>query len=481
MLSLTLDLILRGGVYDQLGGGFHRYSMDSYWALPQFEKMLYDQGFLAETLVNAGQVLDRPAYETAAREIFRYADSELAHPEGGFYCAEGSSSLIQAEEKEMSEGAFYLWQLPAVEQAAGAEAMPLLNYLFGLDERGNIPIDSPTRTRFPRANVLKMEHTLAETAAFLKQPEASVSARWQEAREKLLEARGKRPRPLLDDKVVAGWNGTMIAALARAGWVYHDDAYLARATRVAEFILKRLKREDGSLGHAFLDGPSSAPGYSEDYAHTIRGLLELYEASADQRWLRTAVELQDQEIKLLWDPEEGGFFDGPQQNMLFNRMKSVDETTEFAPLAVSTMNLIRLSHLTGRSDYLEKATKVVDLYGGQIMRASATFLRLLQAYDCLANPFVEVVVTGAPNAPDRAAMLDELRRTQPVGRVIVYLDGGEAQAWLTQMNPELARLPAATPGQTMVHLCTKFAVSQSFTNPGEISQALKKMISSGRK
>jgi uncharacterized protein YyaL (SSP411 family) len=481
MLSLTLDSILRGGVYDQLGGGVHRYSTDIYWALPQFEKMLYDQGFLAETLVNAGQVLDRPAYETAAREIFRYADSELAHPEGGFYCAEGSISPIQAEGKEMSEGAFYLWQLPAVEQAAGAGAMPLLNYLFGLDGRGNIPIDSPTRARFPRANVLKLEHTLAETAAFLKQPEVSVSGQWQEARKKLGEARGKRPRPLLDNKVVAGWNGTMIAALARAGWVYHDDVLIARATKAADFILKRLKQEDGSLGHAFLDGPSAAPGCSEDYAHIIRGMLELYEASGDPRWLRTAVDLQDQEIKLLWDTEEGGFFDGPQQNLLFNRMKSVDETTEFAPVAVSTMNLIRLSHLAGRAGYLEKATKVVDLYGGLMMRAPAVFLRLLQAYDVMVNPLVEVVVTGAPNAPDRAAMLDELRRTQPVGRVLVYLDGGEAQAWLTKMNPELARLPAATPGQTTVHLCRKFAVIQSFTKPEGIRQALEKMISASVK
>ncbi len=481
MLSLTLDAILRGGVYDQLGGGVHRYSMDIYWALPQFEKMLYDQGFLAETLVNAGQVLERPAYETAVREIFRYTDAELAHPEGGFYCAEGSSSLIQAEEKEMSEGAFYVWQFSAVEQAAGSAAMPVLKALFGLDERGNIPIDSPARSRFPKANVLKRERSLAEAAGLLKQPEADLDAVWQEARGKLLEARGKRLRPLLDDKVLVSWNGTMIAALARAGWVYHDDAFVARAIKAADFVLKRLKRADGSLGHAFLDGPSSAPGYAEDYAHFIRGMLELYEATGELRWLRTAVELQDQQIKLLWDPEEGGFFDGPQQNLLFNRMKSVDETTEFAPVAVSTMNLVRLGHLTGRADYLEKANKVVELYSGLMMRVSATFLRLLQAYDGMVNPFIEVVVTGPANAPDRAAMLDELRRTAPVGRVILYLDDGEAQAWLTKMNPELARIPAAVPGQTTVHLCRKFVVSQSFTKPEGISQALGKLVTAGGK
>jgi len=476
MVTLTLDSILGGGIYDQLGGGVHRYSTDAYWAVPQFEKMLYDQGFLAETLVNAGQAVDRPGYEAASRGILRYADTDLGHPEGGFYCAEGSSSLEQTGAAALSEGAFYLWQLAEIEAAAGPAAMPLLKLVYGLEERGNMPIDSPVRGRFPGANVLKLERPLAESAKLAGKTLEEATRELQESQAKLMAVRQKRPRPLLDDKVLASWNGTMIAALSRAAWVYGDMALGERAARAADFVQKRLRREDGSLAHAFLDGPSTAPGYSEDYAHVIRGLLELYECSADIRWLRTAAELQDQEIKLLWDPEDGGFFDGPLQPLLFNRMKSVDESTEFAPAAVSTNNLLRLGYLMGRSDFLEKAKTVTGLYGGLMMRGPALFLRLLQGYDWQVTPPVQLIVTGPANAPDRAEMLAALRHLPPTGRVILYLDAGPAEAWLTKYNPELAKLPAASLANTTVHLCRNFAVQQSFTTASGIGPALEKEI-----
>ena len=162
MLGETLDGILAGGITDQLGGGMHRYSTDVYWAVPQFEKMLYDQGFMAETLVNAAVTLGRAEYGDAARAILRYADGELGHPEGGFYCAEGSSSPAKTGNAMMSEGAFYLWQMAEIEAAVGAEVMPLLRLAYGVDERGNMPIDSPVRSRFPGANIFKVERPLAE-------------------------------------------------------------------------------------------------------------------------------------------------------------------------------------------------------------------------------------------------------------------------------------------------------------------------------
>ena len=475
MLANTVDAILRGGIYDQLGGGIHRYSTDIYWAVPQFEKMLYDQGFFAEMLVDAAVTLGRAEYGDAARAVLRYADGDLGHPEGGFYCAEGSSSPAKTGNTMMSEGAFYLWQFPEIEAIVGTEAMPLLKTAYGLDERGNIPIDSPVRSRFTGANIFKMEQPLSEVVKTSGKPVEEVNRLLKQSAAKLLAARQKRPRPLLDDKVLASWNGTMIAALARGAWVFDDAALRDRAVRAAEFILTKLRREDGSLVHAFLDGPSAAPGYAEDYAQVIRALLALYEATGTTRWLKTAVELQDKEIELLWDPEDGAFYDGPLQALLFNRMKSVDESTEFSPVSVSAQNMIRLSHLTGRKDYLEKANTVLKIYGSLVMKAPAGFLRLLQAYDAVLNPPVQIIVSGAPDAPDRGPMLNALRRNLPYGRVLLYLDGSPDQQWLRDAQPALTKL-APIAGRTTVHFCRNFVLEKTVGKMEEIAPVLEKAL-----
>ena len=267
----------------------------------------------------------------------------------------------------------------------------------------------------------------------------------------------------------------MISALSRAGWVFDDPALRDRAVRAAEFILTKLRRGDGSLVHAFLDGPSAAPGYSEDYAQVVRSLLDLYEATGTARWLKTAVELQDKQLELLWDADDGGFFDGPPQALLFNRMKSVDETTEFAPVAVSTQNLVRLGNLLGRADYLEKANAVMKTYGSLAILSPSAFLRLLQAYDDLLNPPVQIIISGAPDAPDRAAMLGALRRSVPYGRVLLYLDGSPGQSWLTDAQPALAKL-APVPGTTTVHFCRNFLPEKSISKPEEIASVLQKAM-----
>ena len=245
--------------------------------------------------------------------------------------------------------------------------------------------------------------------------------------------------------------------------------------RAADFILTKLRRDDGSLVHAFLDGPSAAPGYAEDYAQVIRSFLDLYEATGSARWLKTAVELQDKQVELLWDTIDGGFFDGPPQTLLFNRMKSVDESTEFAPVAVSSQNLVRLGSLTGRKDYLEKATVVMKTYGSLAILAPAGFLRLLQAYDNLLHPPVQVIISGAVDAPDRAAMLGALRRSVPYGRVLLYLDGSPGQSWLTESQPALAKL-APVPGTTTVHFCRNFIPEKSFAKPEEMGAWLQKAM-----
>lgn len=475
MVGTTIDAILKGGIYDQLGGGIHRYSTDVYWAVPQFEKMAYDQGYFAETLMHAAVSLGRAQYMDTAKEILRYAEGTLGHPDGGFYSAEGASSAAGTGVQALSEGAYYLWHYDEMARAAGDAAMPLLRQVYGLDERGNLPIDSPVRLRFPGANILRVERPLSEVVATTGKPVQEVDRILKQARMRLLETRQKRPRPLLDDKVIASWNGILISAFARGAWVLDDAALRARAERAAGFVLKQLRRPDGSLVHAWLDGPSQAPAYAEDYALVVRSLLDLYETTAEVRWLQTAAELQDLQLAQLWDSSEGGFFDGPDQPLLLNRMKSVDESTEFSPSAVSTMNLIRLGNLLGKADYLAKAQEVIKLYGSHMMRQPAGFLRALQAYDSLIHAPVQVVVAGAPDAPDRAQWLAVLRRSLPFGRVIVYLDGS-AENWVVRTHPALAKLPVPPAGQTTVHLCLDSGLRQTVAKPADLGEAMAKLM-----
>ena len=476
MLKTTLDAIMKGGITDHLGGGLHRYSTDIYWAIPQFEKMLYDQGLIGESLVNASVLLDRPDYADSARAVLRYADTELGHPEGGFYCAEGSSSPTQKGAAELTDGAYYAWKLDEIKAAAGPAAMPLLTLAWGLDERGNVPIDSPVRNRFPNVNVIRMDKSLAEIARISRKTEEEVSVILNQAREKLLETRKKRPRPILDDKVVVSWNGTMISALARASMVLDEVPLRDRAIRAADFILQRLRRPDGTLIHAFLDGPSAASGYSEDYAMVVRAMIELYQATGEIRWLRSAVELQDKQISLLWDPVDGGFFDGPPQPLLFNRIKSVDESSEFAPNATSTLNLALLGNLLARKDYLEKANKVVGNFGSLMMQTPHGFVRLLQAYDALNTPPVQILVAGSAKAPDRPGLLKALRRCLPYGTVILYLDGGGSQTWLSKGNNALANFQISD-SSTTLHLCRNFKEFQTITKAEDVAPALRKAVS----
>ena len=470
MVATTLRGILQGGIHDHLAGGFHRYSTDSYWAVPQFEKMLYDQGLMAQVFVSAAQLTGDAAFSEAARRTLAYAISELSHPEGGFYSAEGSSSRA-SDAGEMAEGAYYFWNKEEIDRVAGAEAAPLVAAMFGIEERGNLPIDSPARSRLPRANLLIRQRTAAEAGAALGLDAAKADALWEGARGRLLDARRRRPRPTLEDKVLTSWNGTVISALARAGFHLDEAAFVQRAGRAAEFILTKLRRKDGGLIHAFLDGPSAAPGYAEDYAMFIGALTDLYETTGDSRWLKTALELQTQQIKELWDQEDAGFYDGPASPFIFQRIKSMDEATELAAGSASTLNLLRLAILTGNQDFVSRARRIMDRFGEQASMTPVAFVRFLQAAELAAEAPVRLVVAGRQDAADRSAMLAVLRRRCLPGCTIVHLDGSESAKGIAAAVPVLGGLP--DPGSsTAVHLCEGDKVVASAATAAALEQAL---------
>lgn len=474
ILTVTIDHLVRGGIFDQLGGGFHRYSTDIYWAMPQFEKMLYDQGYMASALTEAGVALNRPDWLEIVRETLRYADQELGQPDGAFCSAQSSSSPASAGGKALAEGEYYLWQFDEIKEVAGTAAMPLLRAVYDVDDQGNIPIDSPVRSRFPKANSLRVVQPLNEAARSLNLDPAAAARTLSTAKAALLETRKARPHPLLDNKIITSWNGAIVSGFARAGWALNDPALIARAEKAADFILTRLRRGDGTLIHTFLENASAAPGYAEDYALVIRGLLDLYEATGSAKWLTAAASLQDKQNELLWDQEDGGFFDAPQQPLVFNRMKSVDESTEFAPCAASASNLARLGNLLNRPEDLKKGQAMLKTFGGLAQRAPAGFLRFMLAADLLQRPPLQIVVTGAADAPDRAAVLAALRKRPTSGTVRIYLDGNGSggKADSPASNPALAKLTSPA-GRTTVHFLRNFESVHSISEPSQIQPWLE--------
>ena len=475
MVELTLSRAIRGGIRDQLDGGFHRYVNDSAWQLPQFEKMGYDQAYAVQLMLPVFQLTGDKEVESAIKESLNYLMTDLNHPQGGFYSAEGSSSMANAESPELLEGFYYLWNMKDVEAAAGAAAMPLLTAVFGLDEYGNLPLDTPVRNRLPRMNLLTIKKTPEEVAGQLKMKPEEARAAFTTARAALLAARSKRQRPPLDDKVLTGWTGLGVSALAQAGWTLKDEALTARAIKGMEFILNRLRTPDGGLIHTFLDGPSATAGFAEDYAGVVAGLLDLYECTADVKWLKAAHELQEKENALLWDQEDGGFYDGQETPGLFHRVKSMDESTELAASTSSTWNLMRLHAALGIQDYKMKTRKVVERYGLLMAASPGAFVRLIKVAESTLHEPVQIVVSGPPAATDRAAVLDVLRRQYMPSATRLHMDGGDGEKFITSVFKDL-KLPA-TGSNTVVHICRGGKLDKTLSTPGELDAWLKSQFS----
>lgn len=465
MLTLTVDKILDGGVRDQIGGGFHRYSTDVYWFVPQFEKMIYDQGYMAQALTLAGQITGRTEYIKAAATVLEYANRDLSHPEGGFYCAEGSSS--KGADGKMDEGAFYVWSKEEIEKAAGAAA-PLVEAVFGIESRGNLPLDSPMRKRLGNTNVLAVKQSPEAAGKALGMDAATARAQFEEARTKLAAARRNRPRPTLEDKVLTSWSGVAISGFARTGWALNDAALVDRGQKAADFILTKLRSPDGGLLHAFLDGASPLPGYSEDYATFISALLDLYDATGSARWLMTALQLQERQIADLWDKEDGGFFDGPPSPLIFHRMKSMDEASEISAGSSSLLNLVVLHNMLNIADYRDKAARIVERYSPHSATALGAFARFVRASEFLLEPPPQFVLSGAPDAPGRKELLDALRPFGRPGSPLLYMDGGESEKLILEKVPDLAALKAE-PGKAALHFCRGFKPEKSFTAAADLT------------
>ncbi|MBV8899206.1 MAG: thioredoxin domain-containing protein [Verrucomicrobia bacterium] len=454
MALFTLRKMALGGIYDQLGGGFHRYSVDSRWHVPHFEKMLYDQAQLVAVYTEAYQLRADPLFEKTIRETLDYVLTVLRSPEGGFYSAEDADSLPATPgAAEKREGAFYVWTREEVDQRLTPAESPVFCRTFGVEGGGNVDPASDPHDELRNQNVLFVQNDRELVAKLTNHTPEEVAALLESAREKLRRARDQRPRPHKDDKVVTAWNGLMITALAKAHQVFGDPRYLAAAQQAARFIRARLF--PGRLVRSFRGEPSRVHGFAEDYAALIQGLLDLYESDFDSGWLRWAGELQVQMNALFADPK-GGYFNTAQDSpdILF-RMKDDHDGAEPAANSVAALNLVRLARIFGQKEFQHSASRIVGSFGPTLERMPSALPWLLVAMDAAIAEPTQIVVAAARNDPQLPAFLHEIRQRFIPNGIVLLADGGESQAWLEQHVEALCAMRPAASGP-VVYLCQNF-------------------------
>lgn len=399
----TLDRMGRGGICDQLGGGFHRYSTDEYWLVPHFEKMLYDQALLAIAYAETYQATGNSFIADILKGIFTYVLRDMTSPEGGFYSAEDADS-------EGVEGKYYVWTPDEISKILGEKDAKTFCDFYDVSKEGN----------FEEKNILHIDKEMNAFARLEGIKPAILQELLEEARVKLLSARGKRIPPHKDDKILTSWNGLMIAALAKGAQALNEPKYTLAAMRAADFILNTLRLKDGSLLKRFRDGEAAISGHLDDYACFVWGLIDLYEASFEVKYLRAAVDLNKLMIVDFWDEKDGGFFfNGRKNEQLIAQTKEIYDGAMPSGNSVALLNNLRLSRITGNPDLERISEQIIRAFAETVNNYPSGYTQFLSALDFALGPSKEIVIAGEPNADDTKEILKEIRKRFMPGKVVI--------------------------------------------------------------
>jgi len=395
MVENTLNHIVDGGIHDHLGGGFHRYSTDREWFLPHFEKMLYDQAMLSKVYLEAYQITKKEKYASAARDIFDYVLRDMVSPKGGFYSAEDADSaydIINPAKKR--EGAYYVWTWQEIMNVLGGEAGEVFSYYYGVKDGGNVGSDP--RNEFTKKNILAVAYTEEKTAKHFKKPLQVIQVSLAVSKQKLFSVRVNRIRPHKDDKILADWNGLMISSFALGGRILHEQRYIDAAQKAADFILTQMEMKDAKLLHRFRDNAAEIPGFLDDYAFFAYGLLDLYEATFETRYLREAVSLVDTMLQSFGDKTSGGFFltAAGEETILLNRTKEYYDGAMPSGNSIAALVLLRLNRITLKKDFEIAAGQLMNSVSGDLVRTPTAYTQMLIALDYYLAPTKEIVVAA---------------------------------------------------------------------------------------
>ncbi len=446
----TLQQMAAGGIYDHLGGGFHRYSVDRIWLVPHFEKMLYDNGQLLRSYLHAWQTNGRPEHRQVVDETVDYVLREMTSPEGGFYSAQDADS-------EGEEGKFFVWTAEEIEEILGEEEAELLGQSYGVTPGGN----------FEGNTILNLKYTAADVAQQSGAAVETVAGRLAAARQKLFIEREKRVKPERDDKVLTEWNGLMIHALAEVGVVLGREDALEAAKKAADFVLAEMSQENGFLFRSYKDGRARFNAYLEDYAAFARGLVALYESTFELRWLAEAVRLTKIMQSQFEDEARGGFYQtGLDHEQLVVRRKDFIDNAIPSGNSMAAELLLRLAKLTGNETYRSEAARIFQIMGAAMAQQPTGFGRMLTALDDLLGPSQEVAVVGSLEDPRTQELLEEVRRHY-LPHTVLALKEPDSE------NPlPLLEGRGLVDGEPAAYVCENYACRLPVTGVAELRQLL---------
>jgi len=463
LARLTLDKMAKGGLRDHLGGGFHRYAVDRRWQVPHFEKMLYDNALLSIAYLEAWQQTGSPVYEKVVRDTLGFVERELTAPQGGFYSALDADSVNA--EGELEEGFFYTWTPAEMAAVLGPVTARRVGAWFGVTEGGQVD----------GRNVFHTWGKLRDVARRLGLSRSGLRAVVAAARPKLLRVRGERARPLRDEKQLAGWNGLMISAFARAGLHLGDPEYLAAATRAASFVLGEM-RPEGRLRRVHDGTRAAGTAFLEDHAFLIAGLLDLFEATGETRWLRAAIGLQRRLDQSYADGSGGGYFTTPDDHeSLLVREKPARDGAVPSGNSVAASNLLRLHELTLAPEYLERAGLIFSAFHETLSRRPTALPELLLAVDFQLDSPKSVAIVAPEGARGLAELLAPLRKAFLPNRALAIAHEGPDLAAQASLVPWL-RFKVAEDGLATAYVCENQVCDSPTSDPGVLAKQLTEVL-----
>ncbi len=461
MVEKTLIKMRNGGIFDQIGFGFHRYSTDKKWLVPHFEKMLYDQALLTGAYTETFLVTKNPIYEQTTREILEYVIREMTSPEGAFYSAEDADS-------EGEEGKFYLWSTEEIRDVLNSDEAELAIRIFNMEDNGNW-VDQ-MHEGYSGTNILHIHKTLKELSVEFNISENELNKKVETIRSKLFKVREKRIYPFKDDKILTDWNGLMISAFCKAAQAFDENTYIEAAEKAMGFILSKLNENNGSLLHRFREGDASIPANLDDYSFIISALLDLYETVFDTSYLEKAIQLNEYTINHFFDEENGGFyFTSYSSEELLVRHKEIYDGAVPSGNSVSILNLLRLNRITGNQNYEILASKTADAFSKSIITSPSAFTQALCALDLVFGPSYEIVIAGDTESFGTKEMLKIIRKNYLPNKVVLLKEPG---------NEKIGKISPFTLEQDQVNNKTAAYVCQNFSCNFPVTEIdeLKKLL-----
>jgi hypothetical protein len=448
MVEKTLQKMYQGGIYDHIGFGFARYSTDKRWLVPHFEKMLYDNALLTIAYLEAHQLTGKEEYSRIARDILTYIQRDMTSPEGGFYTAQDADS-------DGEEGKFYLWSVDEVLGVLGEEEGRCFCEIYGITREGN----------FEGKNIPNLNNS------FLDETDKKRVDAW---REKLFDYRAQRIPPFKDDKILTSWNGLMIAAFARGHRILNNPGYLDTARKAVDFILTRLRREDGRLLARYREGQAHYSAYAADYAYLIWGLIELYEACFEVWYLKKALDLNDELIKLFWDHENGGLYlYGEDSEQLFTRPKESYDGAVPSANSVALMNLLRLARMTGNTDLEAKVEKQIQLFSSTVKSSLTAHSFFLSSVIFTLDSSREIVIVGKKDNLKTRLMIETTNKYYLPNTTIVF-KSEDNEIEINKIAPYIEGIKMINE-DAAVYVCENYSCQEPITSTAKLNDYLNKI------